>query len=654
MKILTMKTSKFCLVAVAMLLSLWGSTAFAESYNLTAGTTTVTMPDGRVITMWGYGLDGGPITVPGPPLLVTDGTLTINLTNNLAEPTSIVINGQNTAMTPVWIDPATGAVTSTTGSRPALDVTSRVRSFTHEAAANGGTAVYTWAAVRPGTYLYQSGTHPSKQVQMGLYGAVKAEVGVTTPLEAYPAVVGPPALPAVTYTQDVILLFSEIDPALHDAVAPTDLTVPTFGTAAFPSTIDYKPKYFLINGKPYTSDQVPLNTIAPAVPAAVGDTILLRVLNAGLENRVAVVQGQTPTLYAEDGNRLPFALQNNALLLPAGKTLDATFTSTADGYIPIFDRRLGLSNAGSVSGGMLAYLQVGAATQPLTVTTTGIGVVKAVSAPGGINCGTTPLPLCSQNYLLDTDILLSASAGAGSTFNIKTAWTGCDSLVGQDCLVKMSAAKSITANFNLLKKVTILTPNGSEPLLTGSRFTITWAVQTGSTAVTFNLAYSLDNGITWKRIARGVTGTSYNWLVPTLAANKNGVLIRVVGINAAGKVVSSDRSNAPFSIHTVKLTAPNGGEILTSGTEKIITWTTGTTVKPVERVVIAFTKDGGLTWVRIADTNVNTGSFTWTVPPVNALRKNCKVRVTLRGAGGVLLGADRSDKVFRIQPVAIP
>ena len=432
MKILTMKTSQFCLVAVAMLLSLWGGTAFAVTYNLVAGTTTVTMPDGRVINMWGYGLAGGPITVPGPPLVVTDGTLTINLTNNLPAPTSIVISGQNTTMTPVWINPATGSVTGT-GSRPALDLTSRVRSFTHEADPNG-TASYTWTAIRPGTYLYQSGTEPSKQVQMGLYGAVKAE---SVANEAYPAVVGPPALPAVTYTQDVILLFSEIDPVIHDAVSggtfgrnPNPPNAPPPGWVL--STIDYKPKYFLINGKPYDSDQVPLNTILPAVPATIGDTILLRFLNAGLENRVAVVQGQTPTLHAEDGNRLPFALQNNALLLAAGKTLDATFIPTADGYIPIFDRRLGLSNAGFAPGGMLAYLQVGAATQPLTVTTTGLGTVKAVSAPGGIKCGNTgvtALPLCSQSYLPDTDILLSASAGAGSTFKGIAAWTGCDSLV---------------------------------------------------------------------------------------------------------------------------------------------------------------------------------------------------------------------------------
>ncbi len=31
---------------------------------------------------------------------------------------------------------------------------------------------YTFTAAEPGTYIYESGTDPAKQVQMGLYGAL--------------------------------------------------------------------------------------------------------------------------------------------------------------------------------------------------------------------------------------------------------------------------------------------------------------------------------------------------------------------------------------------------------------------------------------------------------------------------------------------------
>ena len=47
-----------------------------------------------------------------------------------------------------------------------------------------GVGSYTWTNFKAGTYLLQSGTNPAKQVQMGLYAAVKKD---HAPGEAYPA-----------------------------------------------------------------------------------------------------------------------------------------------------------------------------------------------------------------------------------------------------------------------------------------------------------------------------------------------------------------------------------------------------------------------------------------------------------------------------------
>jgi len=38
------------------------------------------MPDGTVVTMWGFGFTGGPITVPGPELVVPPGDTTLEIT----------------------------------------------------------------------------------------------------------------------------------------------------------------------------------------------------------------------------------------------------------------------------------------------------------------------------------------------------------------------------------------------------------------------------------------------------------------------------------------------------------------------------------------------------------------------------------------------
>ena len=183
-------------------------TSLAAVYDLQTGVIVKTMPDGTEVTMWGFGLPGGPIQVPGPVLEVPAGDtdLTINLTNNLTVPVSIIIGGQKsgTAMTPVWIDPTTGTVTAT-GSRAAGDVTSRVRSLTHEVGP-GLSGIYTWTNLQPGTYLYKSGTHMQVQVPMGLYGAMKKNVVDPVP--------GAPGTPGEAYpgkTFDVILLGSHED-----------------------------------------------------------------------------------------------------------------------------------------------------------------------------------------------------------------------------------------------------------------------------------------------------------------------------------------------------------------------------------------------------------------------------------------------------------
>ncbi|HEY9147962.1 MAG TPA: multicopper oxidase domain-containing protein [Gammaproteobacteria bacterium] len=163
-----------------------GGQAGAASYDLCAGTTELTMPDATVVTMWGYGLDTGGACVPSVPgpalqLLPGDNTLTVNLRNELSTAVSMVISGQQAVMTPVFFTDDQGR--------------QRVRSFTHETAP-GATASYSWSNLKPGTYLYSSGTHPAVQVQMGLYG------GLTLDAAAGEAYAGVP------YDNEVMVLYS--------------------------------------------------------------------------------------------------------------------------------------------------------------------------------------------------------------------------------------------------------------------------------------------------------------------------------------------------------------------------------------------------------------------------------------------------------------
>ena len=197
-----------------------------------------------------------------------------------------------------------------------------------------------------------------------------------------------------------------------------------------------------------------------------------------------------------------------------------------------------------------------------------------------------------------------------------------------------------------LEAIKVHAPNGGEVILSGSTYTIRWGAPLE--AVKFTLRYSINNGATWKLMAKNITGTSYNWNVPALLNNKNGCLVKVIGFNSSGTKVGEDTSDATFTIEVVKLTSPDGGEILQQGTPHTITWHTNGTIRPVANAKLFYTTNGGSTWKAIKTLTGNPGSYNWRVPNVSS--SSCKVKVVLKDSSGITIGSDMSDGVFTIQP----
>lgn len=332
--------------SLALLLSLAvAPAAFGAEFYLKAAPTTVTMPNGGpTINMWGFvltnssyvPLPGQTVTVPGPRLVVPpgDSALIIHLFNGLPASSppaethniSLLLLGPGApSAVPTWTDGSTGARTS---------ASQRVRSFTQETAP-GTSSTYSWSGLQPGTYLYESGTHPSVQVQMGLYGAVTHDFAAG---QAYSG---------VSYANDAIVLFSEIDPALHSAVAAGTYGPPGTGIT-MTSTMYFEPKYFLINGAPYPNSTLTWNH----TPVA-GENTLLRFLNAGLETHVPMVQDLYWSIVAEDASPLAYPRQAYNVTLLSGKTTDALLVFPSGGSHSIYDRRLRLTNGTTSNGGMI-------------------------------------------------------------------------------------------------------------------------------------------------------------------------------------------------------------------------------------------------------------------------------------------------------------
>ena len=421
-------------IAAAVLMLASGVSLAQTTVNLTAGPATATLPDGAAVPMWGYSCDtvadpacrplNAAATTPAvwSPVVITVPTgnsLTIHLTNNLtfaggagaAIPTSLTIVGQvggglgvpggftnsptHASQTVTW--PASSSALGDGANTPPAQG-QRVRSFGTEALV-GTPADLTWTALRPGTYLLESGSHPSIQGPMGLYGIVVVTAAPVSPAAGT-------AYPGVSYSADIPLLLSEIDPVQNAAVSvavntagfdeatvwsgqPGGCGNPATANAGncYPPAVNYTPLYFLVNGVGFDKTNTAANpSLFATTPAtSVAGNVLVRLVNAGLHMHIPSIVGSLTTpivvptgvtaapaagfsLVAEDGNPLPGVsrIQSEVFMAP-GKTYDVMIDTPAAGgsALPIFDRQGGLSaNANSRDAGMLAYISINSAALP--------------------------------------------------------------------------------------------------------------------------------------------------------------------------------------------------------------------------------------------------------------------------------------------------
>lgn len=94
-----------------------------------------------------------------------------------------------------------------------------------------------------------------------------------------------------------------------------------------------------------------------------------------------------------------------------------------------------------------------------------------------------------------------------------------------------------------------------------------------------------------------------------------------------------------------EILAPNGGEIIPSGSDYTIRWGA-----PVEAATfkLQYSLDKGLTWKPMAG-GLTGRSHVWRVPDPTKNRRNCLVRVKAFDTMGRLVGVDRSDSRFSIE-----
>jgi FtsP/CotA-like multicopper oxidase with cupredoxin domain len=289
------------IIFAAMLLMLVSVSAYATidgiigtsslTVDLTAKADHISTPDGGSVLIWGYADDnnnlnnGSRATYPGPTLIVDEGAIvTFNLKNELPVPVSMIFPGQSTV--------------TTTGGNPGI--------MTAEVPANDPTAVvtYTFTASQPGTYLYQSGTSPELQIEMGLVGAfiVRPNAGADHAYNHADA----------QFDHEYLFMVSEMDPNVHQLVEFQGANAADLTASDYLS--DYFPMYWFINGRNAPDTMLssyvswlptqPYNCMPRMHP---GDRMLMRMISAGRAMHPFHYHGNHARIIARDGRMLSSA-----------------------------------------------------------------------------------------------------------------------------------------------------------------------------------------------------------------------------------------------------------------------------------------------------------------------------------------------------------
>jgi FtsP/CotA-like multicopper oxidase with cupredoxin domain len=255
------------------------------AFGLTAKVGHIATGDGNSLLTWGYADSStGQMQYPGPTLIVDQGDLVeITLSNDLAEPVSIVFPGQ------------TGVVAS--AGSPGL--------VTTEVLPSGTPVTYTFTANEPGTYVYRSGTNVEIQLEMGLVGVIiiRPTGFAEGTAESHPdrrAYAGN----GTRYDREFLFILSDMDRSAHEGL---DGGIPI-------DPASYLASLWFINGRngpdtlyPDAAPWLPAQPYGALAQAHPSERVLIRIVGGGRDLHPFHHHGNNTWQIAQDGRVLESA-----------------------------------------------------------------------------------------------------------------------------------------------------------------------------------------------------------------------------------------------------------------------------------------------------------------------------------------------------------
>jgi FtsP/CotA-like multicopper oxidase with cupredoxin domain len=203
---------------------------------------------------------------------------------------------------------------------------------------------------------------------------------------------------------------------------------------------------------------------------------------------------------------------------------------------------------------------------------------------------------------------------------------------------------------------TVTSPNGGENWTQGTTQNVTWSLNTPASTGSFDV-WVWSPTTSWYQLntapvtaVAGQMSYTFAWTLAQPPATD--YKVRVWYKDAAGNGITFDDSNATFTIGvlTATVTAPNGGETWTLGSQQNVTWTLNSAVSAGSFDVWAWSPTMGWNQLNAAPIPAvaaqTTYSYAWSIALLPAA--DYKIRVWYRNAAGTGVAFDDSNATFTI------
>jgi hypothetical protein len=265
--------------------------------------------------------------------------------------------------------------------------------------------------------------------------------------------------------------------------------------------------------------------------------------------------------------------------------------------------------------------------------------------------------LLSRGNFIDSDTIAHNVSFSESTYlwfipaiNVSTCRLKVQVL---DSLNNIICQEASDGYFTIRTLPTVIFPNGGETWLGGTDLMVKWRTA-GIGFARFRILFSQNSGLSYlDTISHNIppTESTYLWLTPLINITTGRVKVQI--LDTLGNIVSEDASNENFTIQTIIVISPTGGEVWSGGSNQTVKWRSSSLFTASARFQLLLSRNGGATYTDTIshDVALTESTYLWLTPIINVTTGRIKVQVLDTSAN--VLCEDASNGDFTIHTITL-